>query len=188
MDRFIKPVIAIVATALYLLLLRFVAPATEPYFLLATVVVGLVAWLCGSAAGLLTALFLIPATDLIYDQIYNESAISTNYTSFYSSPAYIAVQLIAALVLGRLSKNMNIVARKKNDLDSINKVLQAKLANVQELGGIHSLCSECKSIRKEDGSWQELDDFLIEKTKMEFSHGICPKCAEHFYDKAGEST
>jgi len=68
MKRYIKPVLAVAIVAIYLALLRYVAPSREPYFILGTGVVGMVAWLCGIIPGLICALFLIPFTDWVYSQ------------------------------------------------------------------------------------------------------------------------
>lgn len=176
MSRLIKPIVSAAVVAIYLLLLRYVAPSREPYFILGTAVVGLVSWLCGSVTGLASALFLIPMTTLVYEQF----AISTSYTSVASTPAYISMQVFAAVALGHLRKSRMALAQKETELTAANERLRGLLANVQELGGIHNLCSRCKSIQDKDGLWQDVDTFLKEQTKMEFSHCICPRCAEHF--------
>ncbi len=179
MNRHLKPILAAAALAVYLLLLRYVAPSREPYFILGTAVVGLVAWLCGSVAGLGSALFLIPMTTLVYEQF----SVSTSYTSFASSPAYIAIQIIAAVALGRIRRIQKEVSLRNESLEGDSERLRRMLANVQELGGLHNLCSHCKSIQDKDGIWQHVDDYLKEQTKMEFSHCICPRCADKFHDR-----
>ncbi len=177
MNRVIKPILAIVSIAAYLLLLRYVAPSREPYFILGTAVVGIVAWLCGSIYGLIAALALIPLTALVYSQF----SVSTSFTSFASSPGYIAMQILTAIALGHLRRDRIILGRKEEELANANERLHSLLSNVQELGGIYNLCSECKNIQDEDGQWLLIDSYLKDRTKMEFSHCICPDCAERLY-------
>jgi len=177
MNRVIKPILAVATIATYLLLLRYVAPSREPYFILGTAVIGTVAWLCGSIAGLVAALALIPLTALVYSQF----TVSTSYTSFASSPGYIAMQILAAVALGHLRRDRIALGRKEEELANANGRLHAMLSNVQELGGIYNLCSECKNIQDEDGRWLLIDGYLKDRTKMEFSHCICPDCAERLY-------
>ena len=179
MNKVIKPIVAAAVTAVYLLLLRFVVPSTQPYFILGTAVVGTVAWLCGRVAGLATALLLIPITTLIYEQF----SLSTSFTAFASSPAYIAMQILTSIVLGRFRRCQMEHGKIEAHLEADNERLRGMLANVQELGGLHNLCSHCKSIQNKDGAWQHVDDYLKEQTKMEFSHCICPHCAEKFHEK-----
>ena len=181
MSKYIKPILAIAVVAAYLALLRYVAPSREPYFILGTAVVGLVAWLCGSIPGLICALFLIPFTDWVYSQFSS----STSYSSFASSPGYIAMQILTAIAIGHLRRDRMTLARKESELANANERLRAMLSKVQEPGGIHNMCSQCKNIQDEDGHWMLIDTYLKDRTKMEFSHCICPDCAENFYKPTG---
>ncbi|MEA2068356.1 MAG: hypothetical protein U9P12_04070, partial [Verrucomicrobiota bacterium] len=93
MNRYVRLVIAVTATAVYLLALRYIAPSDKPYFIMGIGLVGFVAWLLGTVQGLIAALLLIPLTDLVYQQF----TISTSYISFASSPAYLGIKILAAV-------------------------------------------------------------------------------------------
>ncbi len=41
-----------------------------------------------------------------------------------------------------------------------------------------SICANCKSIRGEDKTWQQIEEFF---NHMVFSHGICPDCCSKLY-------
>ena len=41
---------------------------------------------------------------------------------------------------------------------------------------IISICSQCKKIRNEKGSWKNVEEFLEKNINAEFSHGLCPSC------------
>jgi hypothetical protein len=179
MKKMLKPVVAVAVVAVYLILLRYVAPSNQPYHVLGTAVVGMVAWLCGSVMGLAVALLLVPATSWIYSHF----SVATSYESFAYAPAYIALQILAAVSLGSLKRITHALNKKDTELAAANERLRDMLANVQELGGIHNLCSQCKSIQDKDGTWQHVDQYLKEQTKMEFSHCICPDCAVAFEEQ-----
>ena len=176
MTKFVKIATAGVAIAGYFLILRYVAPSREPYFIIGIALIGLMAWLYGIVTGLTSAVLLIPATHYIYNQF----DVSTSYLSFASSPAYISVEVLAAVMLGRLRQTNLILSQKEAFLAEANESLQGALLQVRELGGIHCLCSSCKKILSDQGDWLEIDRYLKEKTKMEFSHGICPDCAKEY--------
>ncbi len=54
---------------------------------------------------------------------------------------------------------------------------------VRTLEGILPMCSYCRRIRDERGGYQSLEDFVSDKTPAQFSHGVCPDCAQkHFPD------
>jgi len=174
MNKSVKLLIAVSATGGYFLILRYLAPSHEPYFILSIGLIGYMAWLYGILAGLFTALLLIPFTLYVYSQ-FN---ISTSYIGFTSSPAYIALEILTAVALGHLRKKIITLSKKETMLTGANEKLQVALSDVREFGGIHSLCTICKNILDDDGSWQKIDTYLKEKTKAEFSHGICPDCAD----------
>jgi PAS domain S-box-containing protein len=56
--------------------------------------------------------------------------------------------------------------------------LEQALVQVKTLSGLLPICGWCKSIRDDRGRWQRMEAYLTERSDAEFSHGICPGCAE----------
>lgn len=59
------------------------------------------------------------------------------------------------------------------------------LSEVQNtLHGILPICCKCKKIRSADAdhkdplAWKNIEEFLTDKTKVNFTHGLCPECFE----------
>jgi hypothetical protein len=66
--------------------------------------------------------------------------------------------------------------------------LRGALAEVQRLGGLLPICSQCKRIRDDKGYWNQVEAYIAERTGAEFSHGICPECVrKNFPDFADNS-
>ena len=59
--------------------------------------------------------------------------------------------------------------------------LQKTLAAIKTLHGIIPICSSCKKIRDDEGSWKQLETYISEHTDAAFSHGICTECAKKLY-------
>jgi len=59
--------------------------------------------------------------------------------------------------------------------------LQDALAEVKQLSGLLPICSSCKSIRDDQGYWQQLEKYLDEHAEVECTHGLCPQCARKLY-------
>jgi len=59
--------------------------------------------------------------------------------------------------------------------------LEALLAEVKTLGGMLPICSHCKKIRDDKGYWNQIEAYLNEHTDAEFTHGICPDCANEVF-------
>jgi hypothetical protein len=56
--------------------------------------------------------------------------------------------------------------------------LREALATVKTLRGLLPLCAWCKSIRNDRGYWEGLESYLRHNFDVDFTHGICPPCAE----------
>ena len=100
------------------------------------------------------------------------------------------LNILIAGVLGML------VARNRSQLD---RDLDASLVREREaiaerkramdalrrLEGLIPLCAYCHQVRTEAGAWERLDQYVRSRTDADFSHGMCPSCAqEHFPDVA----
>ncbi|MEI6562373.1 MAG: response regulator [Verrucomicrobiota bacterium] len=66
--------------------------------------------------------------------------------------------------------------------------LQKALAEVKTLSGLLPICSGCKKIRDDHGYWNRIETFIAEHSDAEFSHGICPECAQKYFPKQMGST
>ena len=61
------------------------------------------------------------------------------------------------------------------------KSLESALAELKMLGGLLPICTKCKKIRNENGDWQDIAGYIKENSEADFSHGICPRCADLLY-------
>jgi hypothetical protein len=52
---------------------------------------------------------------------------------------------------------------------------------VNLLSGLLPICSYCKKIRNDEKQWQQIEQYIAQRSDASFTHGICPECAEkHF--------
>lgn len=63
--------------------------------------------------------------------------------------------------------------------------LREALAKVRTLQGLIPICASCKKIRDDHGYWRQLESYLREHSGAEFSHGLCPDCAEEVMREIG---
>lgn len=61
------------------------------------------------------------------------------------------------------------------------KELAAALAEIRTLKGLLPICSHCKNIRDDHGSWRHMEEYISERSDAVFSHSICPECMEVHY-------
>ncbi len=62
-----------------------------------------------------------------------------------------------------------------------NAQLQEALGNIKTLSGLLPICANCKKIRDDHGYWRQIETYLQEHTDADFTHSICPSCAQELY-------
>ena len=86
-------------------------------------------------------------------------------------------------LVGRMASFIDITKRKEIEADReklINK-LQDALNKIKTLRGIIPICASCKKIRDDKGYWNQIEIYIRDHSEADFSHGICPECAEKLY-------
>lgn len=76
-----------------------------------------------------------------------------------------------------------LVEERTADLVASNSSLENALKEVKTLQGIIPICSYCKQIRDDRGSWNRLEKYICKHSTAKFSHGICPDCYEKQSEK-----
>ncbi|MBI5379748.1 MAG: hypothetical protein HZA23_06295 [Nitrospirae bacterium] len=74
--------------------------------------------------------------------------------------------------------------RYEQEAHALQRALSEALAKV--LSGLIPICASCKSIRGEDNQWTQVESYVMQKTDAEFTHSICPKCAERMLSEPHE--
>lgn len=59
--------------------------------------------------------------------------------------------------------------------------LEQALSEVRTLQGIIPICSGCKMIRDDQGYWSQVEGYIMQHSQAQFSHSLCPKCAERYF-------
>jgi len=78
---------------------------------------------------------------------------------------------------------INISDRVKieNEKENLIVKLQDALSQVKQLSGFLPICASCKKIRDDKGYWNQIESYLKEHSKAQFTHGICPECEKKLY-------
>lgn len=72
--------------------------------------------------------------------------------------------------------------RAEEDRELVIQELKGALEQIKTLRGIVPICAKCKKIRDDRGYWQQVEAYITRHTAAQFSHGLCPGCAEELYD------
>jgi PleD family two-component response regulator len=69
----------------------------------------------------------------------------------------------------------------QQEMEKKNSALQKALDEIKTLRGILPICSSCKKIRNDEGSWQQAESYIAKHSEAKFSYGLCEECAKKLY-------
>ena len=114
-----------------------------------------------------------------YDAIY----LTKNGKQHYSEASGSLMRNARGEPIGFRGIVRNIDDRKRAEQQSEKLIseLQQALSKIKTLSGLLPICAYCKKIRDDEGYWNQIESYITEHSKAEFSHGICPDCVKKMY-------
>ena len=73
------------------------------------------------------------------------------------------------------------VQERTAELSSTVTRLNRSIEEIKVLQGILPICTNCRKIRDDKGYWSMLEEYISNHSGVDFSHSICPDCAEELY-------
>jgi hypothetical protein len=99
---------------------------------------------------------------------------------FFKAAIYSGLIGLAALLVGAaffIRVTNPLLTKLHKTIDE----LKAAMNKVKVLSGFLPICASCKKIRDDNGYWNNIEEYIRERSEAEFSHGICPDCAQKLY-------
>jgi hypothetical protein len=88
--------------------------------------------------------------------------------------------IIAFIAISLVVKAEKVLQEEKNKL-------QKALYEIKTLHGIIPICSHCKQIRDDKGSWKKMEEYIHTHSNARFSHSVCPDCVSEHYSELYDS-
>jgi PleD family two-component response regulator len=131
--------------------------------------------------------FIITGAAVDYDTTM-EDAFKTGASEYFTKPVRL-MDFLPRMCTALKSKNLldqvrrEITLREKAEQEQKKLIeeLQHALDSIKALKGMLPICSSCKKIRDDDGYWQNVEKYIREHSEAQFTHGICPECAQKLY-------
>ncbi len=95
--------------------------------------------------------------------------------SLLALQAFVAIVAVTAHLLAAVLQEQR---REKSAKDKAIAQLEVALRDIRTLRGLIPICAWCKSIRNDGGGWEQLEAYIKRYSDADFTHGICPECAE----------
>lgn len=128
---------------------------------------------------LLSTLFLLVVLRTLRAVYYS---VSSNEMNDLMSSGNLSGILILILIILSTSFLISLMQLNSQKLEAENSKLidklQSALKEIKTLKGIVPICSYCKKIRDDKGSWTQIESYIDEHSEADISHGICPECAK----------
>jgi PAS domain S-box-containing protein len=114
---------------------------------------------------------------------------SIQYRARHANGTWISLEVVAynllehPVIRGVVINGRDISERKHEEAgrEQLITDLQEAISKVNSLTGLLPICASCKKIHDENGKWQQIETYIRERSKVEFSHGMCPECARLWY-------
>jgi signal transduction histidine kinase len=134
----------------------------------------------------------IVGTGVYIEDVRREIAALTRKVVSAAAAILLAVGLLSAFIIrqGLREARLRLVAeedlRRHQDqlelqVEQRTADLQQALDNVKTLSGFLPICASCKKIRDDKGYWNQIESYIREHSEAQFSHSLCPECAQTLY-------
>jgi len=89
------------------------------------------------------------------------------------------MKLLSFLIIAYFTSKLQFLLRKNRELS------EAHLSQVKTLSGLIPICASCKKIRDDKRNWQQIEEYIEDRTNVQFTHGLCPECFDKLLKEAG---
>jgi hypothetical protein len=114
-----------------------------------------------------------------------------SYSFFWSSRILFAYSTVFLMTLiaeklrgtiqNKLLKTQEQLEETLKEKEKLISELTETLNEVKTLRGIIPICAHCKKIRSDKGYWEQVEQYVQDRSEAQFSHALCPDCANHLY-------
>jgi CheY-like chemotaxis protein len=85
----------------------------------------------------------------------------------------------------RVNVGVRVLTLQERLADHVGELREA-LASVKHLHGLLPICTYCKRIRGDDQYWTQVESYVSARSDAQFSHAICPPCAQKLNQEIDE--
>jgi hypothetical protein len=80
-----------------------------------------------------------------------------------------------------VSRDVTEAKRAERDMLTLIDQLHQALREIETLRELLPICAGCKRIRDDSGYWSGVEEYFGKRSRINFSHTLCPDCARKLY-------
>jgi hypothetical protein len=117
------------------------------------------------------------------DGVWNETGASVAFEivpQFYQTSWFYGLLVVLITGTGFALYRIRVwqlLKREKELKESVDEALK----RIKVLDGLIPICANCKKIRDDKGYWDQLEIYIQTHSEAQFTHGICPDCAQKYF-------
>ncbi len=135
----------------------------------------------GTEMALMSGLLIVWAIWTLSVPDYQIFMVTPIHSCFFISLMALQIVITVSFIMLNTERFNRDLLISEEALKQIVKQLEKSLAEVRTLQGLLPICSNCKKIRDDGGEWVQVELYVRDRTDAEFSHSVCPECAEKLY-------
>jgi hypothetical protein len=95
--------------------------------------------------------------------------------------SFVRYSVIWMVGMGIILFSFRLSKREYTERSDLIGRLEKALSDIKTLKGLIPICATCKKVRTDEGYWDQIEQYVRERSDAEFSHSICPECMERYY-------
>jgi signal transduction histidine kinase len=134
----------------------------------------------------------IIGTGMYLDDVDREISNLTRTFSYISTGILILVVLLSGYIVRQGIQTTQKRKQAEDELKEYHSRLEIMVAertaelgkalsDVKQLSGLLPICASCKKIRDDKGYWNQIEEYIRDRSEAEFTHSICEECAGKLY-------
>lgn len=114
---------------------------------------------------------------------------SIQYRARHANGSWVSLEVVAYNLLdhpdirGVVINDRDITERMQTEAEKERVIaeLQEAISKLDTLTGLLAICASCKKVHAENGSWQQIESYIRDRSQVEFTHTMCPECSKIWY-------
>lgn len=80
-----------------------------------------------------------------------------------------------------IDRDITIWKSAQAERERLIEDLSRAVAEIETLHGLLPICSKCKNIRDDNNNWTAIEQYISQRSDINFTHSLCPECMRKLY-------